>query len=76
MLDQSGDVIVLGNIFFLRADQVAKSMEKLFCQAIAKPNDPRRIDKKVESMVKAKLYGWWPGLYSTPNIGLHETQFL
>ncbi|KAG9148080.1 hypothetical protein Leryth_003660 [Lithospermum erythrorhizon] len=68
MLDQSGNVIVLGNVVFLRPDQVAKSVENLINQAIGTPNDPRRkeleemeikkamIDQKAESMVKAELY--------------------
>ncbi|XP_076939804.1 calcium uniporter protein 5, mitochondrial-like [Bidens hawaiensis] len=69
MLDQAGDVIVLGNVVVLRPDQLAKSMEKLISQSIAIPNDPRRqeleklemqkalIDKKSLSRVRAELYG-------------------
>ncbi|XP_076883291.1 calcium uniporter protein 5, mitochondrial-like [Bidens hawaiensis] len=69
MLDEAGDVIVLGNIVFLRPDQLAKSMEKLISQSIAIPNDPRKqeleklemqkalIDKKSLSHVRAELYG-------------------
>ncbi|KAL7117215.1 hypothetical protein ACP275_03G059000 [Erythranthe tilingii] len=67
-LDESGNVIVLGGVVFLRPDQVAKSMETLISQSIAMPNDPRRkeldkleyekslIDKKARSIVRAELY--------------------
>ncbi|KAI7740914.1 hypothetical protein M8C21_033041 [Ambrosia artemisiifolia] len=68
MLDQAGDVIVFGNVVFLRPDQLAKSMEKLISQSIAVPNDARKqeleklemqkalIDKKSLSQVRAELY--------------------
>ncbi|KAI3759067.1 hypothetical protein L6452_06640 [Arctium lappa] len=68
MLDQAGDVIVLGNVVFLHPDQLAKSMEKLISQAMAIPNDPRKqqleelerqkafIDKKSLSQVRGELY--------------------
>ncbi|KAF7829701.1 calcium uniporter protein 4, mitochondrial-like [Senna tora] len=68
MLDRSGNVIVLGNVVFLRPDQVAKSMESLISQSIAHPNDPRRkeleemekekaiIDKKAKALVRGELY--------------------
>ncbi|KAK9054355.1 hypothetical protein SSX86_025433 [Deinandra increscens subsp. villosa] len=68
MLDQAGDVIVLGNVVFLRPDQLAKSMEKLISQSIAIPNDPRKqeleklemqkafIDQKSLSQVRGELY--------------------
>ncbi|KAJ9567416.1 hypothetical protein OSB04_003382 [Centaurea solstitialis] len=68
MLDQAGDVIVLGNIVFLHPDQLAKSMEKLMLQSMAIPNDPRKpqleelerqkalIDKKSLSQVRGELY--------------------
>ncbi|PIN03755.1 hypothetical protein CDL12_23715 [Handroanthus impetiginosus] len=67
-LDQSGDVIVLGDVVFLHPDQVAKSMENLMSQSIAMPNDPRRqelahletekalIDQKAQSQVRRELY--------------------
>ncbi|XP_059637109.1 calcium uniporter protein 4, mitochondrial-like [Cornus florida] len=67
-LDESGNVIVLGNVVFLRPDQVAKSMETIIYQSIASPNDPRRkeleqmeeqkatIDRKAESLVRGELY--------------------
>ncbi|KAL0351902.1 UNVERIFIED_CONTAM: Calcium uniporter protein 4, mitochondrial [Sesamum calycinum] len=73
-LDESGNVIVLGGVVFLRPDQVAKSMEELISQSIAMPNDPRRkeldnlerekarIDKKARSIVRGELYcglGFW-----------------
>ncbi|KAL5558097.1 hypothetical protein UlMin_034308 [Ulmus minor] len=69
MLDESGNVIVLGNIVFLRPEQVAKSMETLISQTVATPNDPRRkelerlekqkavIDQKARNLVKGELYG-------------------
>uniref|UniRef100_A0A5B6ZE30 Calcium uniporter protein C-terminal domain-containing protein n=1 Tax=Davidia involucrata TaxID=16924 RepID=A0A5B6ZE30_DAVIN len=68
MLDESGNVIVLGNIVFLRPEQVAKSMETIISQSIGIPNDPRRkeleqlekekalIDRKAESLVRGELY--------------------
>ncbi|CAK7347671.1 unnamed protein product [Dovyalis caffra] len=68
LLDQSGNVIVLGNIVFLRPDQVAKSMENMISQTIATPNDARRkqlehmeklkviIDKKARTQVRGELY--------------------
>ncbi|CAK8569595.1 unnamed protein product [Lathyrus sativus] len=52
ILDESGNVIVLGNIVFLRPEQVAKSIESLLHQSIASPNDPRR--KELENMEKQK----------------------
>ncbi|XP_022875656.1 calcium uniporter protein 4, mitochondrial-like [Olea europaea var. sylvestris] len=68
-LDDSGEVIVLGAVVFLRPDQVAKSMEKLISQSIiAMPNDPRRkelahlekkksiIDQKAHCLVQRELY--------------------
>ncbi|KAG8377732.1 hypothetical protein BUALT_Bualt08G0063600 [Buddleja alternifolia] len=67
-LDESGNVIVLGGVVFLRPDQVAKSMEQLISQSIAMPNDPRRkeldnlesqkalIDQKARSGVQRELY--------------------
>ncbi|KAL4584371.1 hypothetical protein LXL04_008971 [Taraxacum kok-saghyz] len=67
-LDEAGDVIVLGNVVFLRPDQLAKSMEKLISQSIAIPNDPRKqqleelekqktlIDQKSLSQVRGELY--------------------
>ncbi|KAL0438588.1 UNVERIFIED_CONTAM: Calcium uniporter protein 4, mitochondrial [Sesamum latifolium] len=73
-LDESGNVIVLGGVVFLRPDQVAKSMEELISQSIAMPNDPRRreldnlenekarIDEKARSIVSGELYcglGFW-----------------
>lgn len=51
-LDESGNVIVLGNVVFLRPEQVAKSIESIMYQSIASPNDPRR--KELENMEKQK----------------------
>ncbi|CDP21383.1 unnamed protein product [Coffea canephora] len=68
MLDDAGNVIVVGNVVFLRPDQVSKSVEQLISQSMARPNDPRRreldqmeeqkafIDQKAESLVRAELY--------------------
>ncbi|GMI83121.1 hypothetical protein like AT2G23790 [Hibiscus trionum] len=68
MLDQSGNVIVLGNVVFLRPEQVIKSVENILSESIVLPNDPRRkevedlekqkseIDKKAESLVRGELY--------------------
>ncbi|MED6195111.1 hypothetical protein PIB30_034952 [Stylosanthes scabra] len=68
MLDDAGNVVVLGNVVFLRPEQVAKTMESLIYQSIAKPNDPRRkeleeiekqkalIDEKAKAQVKTELY--------------------
>ncbi|XP_022772166.1 calcium uniporter protein 4, mitochondrial-like [Durio zibethinus] len=68
MLDQSGNVIVLGNVVFLRPEQMAKSMETIISESMALPNDPRRreleemeeqkarIDKKAKALVRGELY--------------------
>ncbi|XP_023535414.1 calcium uniporter protein 4, mitochondrial-like [Cucurbita pepo subsp. pepo] len=68
LLDKSGSVIVLGNIVFLRPDQVAKSMETMISRSIATPDDPRfkqlsemekqkaAIDKKAKAQVQAELF--------------------
>ncbi|CAJ1972844.1 unnamed protein product [Sphenostylis stenocarpa] len=68
ILDDSGNVIVLGNIVFLHPEQVAKSIESLMNQSIANPNDPRRdelkqmekqkamIDNKAKAQVRTELY--------------------
>ncbi|CAK9178561.1 unnamed protein product [Ilex paraguariensis] len=67
-LDESGNVIVLGNVVFLRPEQVAKSMEKIIYLSTAIPNDPRIkelekmerekaiIDEKAGSLVRGELY--------------------
>ncbi|KAI9118576.1 hypothetical protein K1719_010908 [Acacia pycnantha] len=51
-LDDSGNVIVLGNVVFLQPEQVVKSMERLMSETIASPNDRRR--KELEEMEKEK----------------------
>ncbi|KAK7383062.1 hypothetical protein VNO78_28728 [Psophocarpus tetragonolobus] len=68
ILDESGNVIVLGNTVFLRPEQVAKSIESLIYHSIANPNDPRRkelevmekqkamIDDKAKAQVRSELY--------------------
>ncbi|KAJ4913903.1 Calcium uniporter protein 1 [Raphanus sativus] len=72
MLDDSGNVIVLGDYVCLRPDQVTKSIEGLLpLPQIRNPNDPRRkelkelegiknvIDEKAHSLVRREL---WAGL--------------
>ncbi|XP_010437300.1 PREDICTED: calcium uniporter protein 1, mitochondrial-like [Camelina sativa] len=72
MLDDSGNVIVLGDSVCLRPDQVTKSIEGLLpLPQIRNPNDPRRkelkeleaiktvIDEKAHSLVRREL---WAGL--------------
>ncbi|XP_031252771.1 calcium uniporter protein 4, mitochondrial-like [Pistacia vera] len=68
LLDESGTVIVLGNIVYLRPEQVAKSMETLISESVATPNDRRReqleqmekqkaiIDQKAKALVRGELY--------------------
>ncbi|XP_059458125.1 calcium uniporter protein 2, mitochondrial-like [Corylus avellana] len=71
-LDESGNVIVLGNVVFLRPDQVAKAIQSLIPIPGGNPDEPRRreelaemekqraeIDKKVDAMVRREL---WCGL--------------
>ncbi|KAK4751412.1 hypothetical protein SAY87_004894 [Trapa incisa] len=67
-MDETGNVIVLGNTVFLRPEQVAKSMEAILHQTIVMPDDPRRaelgsmeeekseIDSKARAQVRAELY--------------------
>ncbi|XWS42006.1 hypothetical protein CRYUN_Cryun17cG0131400 [Craigia yunnanensis] len=71
LLDESGTVIVLGNIVVLRPEQVAKALGGLIPLPIPNPNDPRRkelvelekqktiIDEKADSLVRREL---WLGL--------------
>ncbi|WOG93177.1 hypothetical protein DCAR_0312458 [Daucus carota subsp. sativus] len=71
MLDESGNVLVLDKVVFLRPDQVAKAIHGLMPVPVAHPEDPRRkeleileeekaiIDKKAESLVRREL---WCGL--------------
>ncbi|XP_010531188.1 PREDICTED: calcium uniporter protein 2, mitochondrial-like [Tarenaya hassleriana] len=72
ILDDSGNVIVLGKSVCLRPDQVTKSIEGLLpLPHVHNPNDPRRkeldeleakkavIDKKAGAMVQREL---WAGL--------------
>ncbi|CAH9077977.1 unnamed protein product [Cuscuta europaea] len=68
MMDESGSVIVLGDVVLLHPHKVAKSMEKIISETNAPPNDPRRkqlermehekrmIDQKAQSLVKGELY--------------------
>ncbi|KAH1082164.1 hypothetical protein J1N35_021925 [Gossypium stocksii] len=71
LLDESGTVIVLGNIVVLRSEQVAKALGGLIPLSRSNPNDPRRkelaalekekaiIDSKADSLVRREL---WLGL--------------
>ncbi|KAE8655117.1 Calcium uniporter protein 2 [Hibiscus syriacus] len=71
LLDESGNVIVLGNLVLLRSEQVAKALGGLIPLPGSIPNDPRRkelmelekkkaiIDSKADSMVRREL---WLGL--------------
>ncbi|KAK6938784.1 Calcium uniporter protein, C-terminal [Dillenia turbinata] len=52
MLDDSGNVIVLGNIVFLRPEQVARSLETIISPSMTVANTPRR--KELEEMEKQK----------------------
>ncbi|KAI3926016.1 hypothetical protein MKW98_028152 [Papaver atlanticum] len=70
-LDESGSVIVLGNIVFLRPEQLTKAIESVIPLPICDKNDPRKsefenmekkketIDAKAEILVKREL---WSGL--------------
>ncbi|MCL7043181.1 hypothetical protein MKW94_018996 [Papaver nudicaule] len=70
-LDESGSVIVLGNIVFLRPEQLTKAIESVIPLPICDENDPRKtefesmekekeiIDAKAEGLVKREL---WSGL--------------
>ncbi|ESQ46315.1 hypothetical protein EUTSA_v10000226mg [Eutrema salsugineum] len=56
MLDDSANVIVLGDSVCLRPDQVTKSIEGLLpLPKIHNPNDPRRIELKELEAVKAVI---------------------
>ncbi|KAJ8762385.1 hypothetical protein K2173_007544 [Erythroxylum novogranatense] len=66
-LDQSGNVIVLGNNVFLRPEQMAKSIESVISQSVIAHDDSRQllehmekqkamIDQKARSLVRGELY--------------------
>ncbi|KAF5181321.1 Calcium uniporter protein 2 protein [Thalictrum thalictroides] len=71
MLDDSGSVIVLGNLVFLRPEQVTKAIEGILPLSIPQPNDAKQkelekmekekmeIDKEAEALVRKEL---WAGL--------------
>ncbi|CAN4081618.1 unnamed protein product [Withania somnifera] len=72
ILDDSGTVIVLGNVVFLRPDQLVKTLQGLLPMLLANTNDPQMmkelnqmeeekaaIDKKADSLVRREL---WCGL--------------
>ncbi|KAI3957939.1 hypothetical protein MKW92_011636 [Papaver armeniacum] len=70
-LDESGSVIVLGNIVFLRPEQLTNAIKSIIPLPICDKNDPRKtefenmekekeiIDAKAEVLVKREL---WSGL--------------
>ncbi|WMV18427.1 hypothetical protein MTR67_011812 [Solanum verrucosum] len=51
-MDESGDVIVLGNLVFLRPDQVVRAMQELL--PMHKPNHDKERMKELEQMEKEK----------------------
>ncbi|KAM6564532.1 hypothetical protein CsatB_024530 [Cannabis sativa] len=71
MLDESGNVVVFGNVVLLRPEQVAKVIQELIPSPEPSSNDPRRkeleelenqkgeIDERAESLVRKEL---WCGL--------------
>ncbi|EEF29101.1 calcium uniporter protein 2, mitochondrial [Ricinus communis] len=71
MLDESGTVIVLGDVVFLKPEQVVKAIGGLIPLPATNPNDPRRkeleemekkkvvIDRKADTLVRREL---WCGL--------------
>uniref|UniRef100_A0A5B7A305 Calcium uniporter protein C-terminal domain-containing protein n=1 Tax=Davidia involucrata TaxID=16924 RepID=A0A5B7A305_DAVIN len=68
MLDELGTVIVLGNVVFLRPDQVVKAIQGLMPVPVAHPRrkeveemekQKAAIDKKAETLVRREL---WCGL--------------
>ncbi|KAG4934439.1 hypothetical protein JHK87_048441 [Glycine soja] len=87
ILDESGNVIVLGKAVFLRPEEVAKSIESLIYQSIANPNDPRRkelelmekqkwmIDEKAKAQVRAELY-FGLGFLTVQTLGFMRLTFL
>ncbi|CAK7339510.1 unnamed protein product [Dovyalis caffra] len=70
-LDESGTVVVLGNLVLLRPEQVLKAIGGLIPLPASNPNDPRReelqemekqkaaIDQKARTLVRREL---WTGL--------------
>ncbi|KAF7851581.1 hypothetical protein BT93_L3578 [Corymbia citriodora subsp. variegata] len=67
-MDESGNVIVFGNVVLLSPEQVAEAVQSLICRSIPAPNDPRReelrqmearkaaIDERARGQVRAELY--------------------
>ncbi|KAL2346344.1 hypothetical protein Fmac_000344 [Flemingia macrophylla] len=86
ILDESGNVIVFGNIVFLRPEQVTKTLESLISESIANPDDPRRkelekmerqkamIDEKAKAQVRRELYCGL-GFLMAQTIGLMRLTF-
>ncbi|XP_019438004.1 PREDICTED: calcium uniporter protein 4, mitochondrial-like isoform X1 [Lupinus angustifolius] len=68
IFDDSGCVIVTGNVVFLRPEKVAKALECLIFESITHPIEPRRkeleqmekkkalIDEKAKAHVRSELY--------------------
>ncbi|KAM7272894.1 hypothetical protein ACFE04_027558 [Oxalis oulophora] len=68
LLEEQGNVIIMGNIMFLRPDQVFKSIESLIPHSIIFPIDPRKkefeelhvikssIDKEARAKVQRELF--------------------
>ncbi|XP_010530281.1 PREDICTED: calcium uniporter protein 4, mitochondrial [Tarenaya hassleriana] len=85
-LDDSGNVIVLGDLVFLRPEQMAKSMEALINQTSTLPNDPRKeeliqlektknmIDSKARGRVQMELYCGL-GLLAAQTVGFMRLTF-
>ncbi|KAG0457558.1 hypothetical protein HPP92_022715 [Vanilla planifolia] len=85
-LDESGVVIVLGNVVLLRPDQVAKALENAIPLPLASRLDPRReelrelerqkavIDEKAKAMVRREL---WCGLvfFAAQTVGFIRLTF-
>lgn len=86
ILDHSGNVIVFGNVVFLRPEQMAKTLESLILESLANPEDPRRkelenmerqkamIDEKAKAQVRGELYCGL-GFLTAQTIGLMRLTF-
>ncbi|KAK7351688.1 hypothetical protein VNO77_11307 [Canavalia gladiata] len=72
-LDDSGNVIVFGNVVFLCPEQVAKTSESLISESIANPEDPRR--KGLENLERQKAL-LWAGLLDGSDLWAHEAYLL
>ncbi|KAG9440897.1 hypothetical protein H6P81_021062 [Aristolochia fimbriata] len=86
MLDESGAVIVLGNVVFLHPEQVVKAVESVIPLPLSARNDPRReelenmekekqeIDRRAEALVRREL---WAGLclFAAQTVGFMRLTF-